>query len=137
MLTRVESEILLFAYEKYLKEEPLITPGEVAEARGISRPAAQAHLKKLTSRGMGRYFKNKGFAIGERGRAHCRRLIRNHRILETYFCRVLGFPLKKACEEARNLQYHTSEELVERLREASGNPHRCPHGYEIPEVVTE
>jgi len=33
MITRVESEILLFAYEKYLSEEPLITPGEVAEVR--------------------------------------------------------------------------------------------------------
>jgi len=132
MITRVESEILLFAYEKYLSEEPLITPGEVAEVRKISRPAAQAHLKKLSSRGMGRYFKNKGFAIGEGGKAYCRHLIRKHRILETYLCRVLGLPLEKACEEAHNLQYHASEELVERLCEVSGNPSRCPHGLEIP-----
>ena len=132
MLTRVESEILLFAYEKYLSEEPLVTPGEVAAVRNISRPAAQAHLKRLSSRGMGRYFKNKGFAIGERGRAYSRRLIRNHRVLETYLCRVLGLPLEKACEEASNLQYHASEELVERLCEAAGNPRKCPHGLEIP-----
>ena len=133
MITPVEAEVLLIAYRKYVDSVPIVSPQDIAEERGISRPAALNHLRKLSERGMGIYLEKKGFAIGERGVRYSRRLIRNHRVLESYFTEVLGIPLEKACAEARRLQYHVGTDVVERICTLVGHPTRCPHGEEIPE----
>lgn len=60
------------------------------------------------------------------------RLLRRHRLLETFMIGELGFGWDEVHEEAERLEHVVSDEFTERLAKHLGDPRFDPHGDPIP-----
>lgn len=71
--------------------------------------------------------------LTEQGREVARRLVRSHRLWETYLVQHLGMPLDHVHEPAHRVEHFIDEKMRKEL-EAEIDPHgRDPHGREIPQ----
>jgi DtxR family Mn-dependent transcriptional regulator len=66
------------------------------------------------------------------GRRAALRTVRRHRVIETYLTRALGYPWDRVHEEAERLEHAASDELIDRMAAALGEPDVDPHGAPIP-----
>ena len=67
-----------------------------------------------------------------RGCVEVLRLVRRHRLIETFLMQHLGYSWQDVHEEAEKLEHAVSDEFTERLAEFLGHPDRDPHGGPIP-----
>lgn len=70
--------------------------------------------------------------LTEAGKHEARRLLRAHRLWETYLDRV-GTPREELHQQADLLEHVNDEEAIDYLDDKLGHPLRDPHGAEIPE----
>jgi DtxR family Mn-dependent transcriptional regulator len=74
----------------------------------------------------------RGVRLTGAGRKAALRTLRRHRILECYLTEVLGYSWDRVHDEAEQLEHAASEELIERMAAALGEPAHDPHGAPIP-----
>jgi DtxR family transcriptional regulator, Mn-dependent transcriptional regulator len=60
------------------------------------------------------------------------RLLRRHRLIETFLLKCLGYSWDEVHEEAESLEHSVSDAYTERLAEFLGYPEHDPHGDPIP-----
>ncbi len=130
-LTERETEYLKTVF-KLLSGKETVGSLEVANAMGVSCATASEVLKKLYEKGMLKREPWKGVSLSERGAKEINRILRNHRIFETYVYRFLSVNLKDACDCASKIELYLSEEIVDSMCRALGHPERCPHNNYIP-----
>ncbi|MFQ5655117.1 MAG: metal-dependent transcriptional regulator, partial [Planctomycetota bacterium] len=126
--------------ENYLKaiyklevEGREVATGDLAHALGISAPSVSRMLRKLSERCWVSHSAYRGVRLTDEGRRQALRVIRNHRILESYLAEVLGVPWDRVDEEVERLEHAVSGELINRMDEALGFPKHDPHGSPIPD----
>lgn len=78
------------------------------------------------------YKKHQGVTLTEAGQRAALKVIRNHRLLETYLVNSLGYSWDEVHDEACRLEHAISEHFENRIAVALGNPTRDPHGDPIP-----
>lgn len=78
------------------------------------------------------YKKHLGFSLTPAGVQEALKVIRSHRLLETYLVSAMGYTWDKVHEEACRLEHAISPEFEGRLADLLGNPSRDPHGELIP-----
>jgi DtxR family transcriptional regulator, Mn-dependent transcriptional regulator len=61
------------------------------------------------------------------------RLIRRHRLIETYLHEFLGYSWHELHEEAERLEHAVSDHFIEAINERLGDPDSDPHGDPIPD----
>lgn len=132
------------AWEDYLKTiYKLEKPGnsdkgvqtkEVAERLSISQASVTNMLKKLAEEEYIQYEPYYGVSLTQSGRQIAMKMIRNHRILESYLVERLGYSWDEVDEEAETLEHFLSDKLVERMWNDLGQPTHDPHGSPIPNV---
>jgi DtxR family Mn-dependent transcriptional regulator len=132
------------AVEDYLKAIYKASPGEgaastsvVAETLGVSAASVSGMLRRLAGQGLIEYERYHGARLTREGRAAALRTIRRHRILEAFLVEVLGYSWDSVHEEAERLEHAASDELVDRMAAALGDPAEDPHGAPIPESGVE
>lgn len=113
------------------KEGPAAT-GDLARALGVTAPSVTGMLGKLKRLGFIRYRRYYGAELTERGREEALRLVRRHRLLETFLLRDLGFRWDEVHREAEAMEHVMSERFTERLADHLGQPTHDPHGDPIP-----
>ena len=59
------------------------------------------------------------------------RVIRRHRLVETFLHRSLGVPLARIHEDAERIEHSISDDIARRLAQFLGNPASDPHGHRI------
>lgn len=74
-----------------------------------------------------------GYHLTEAGRSRARRLVRAHRLWESYLADRLDLPVDHVHAPAELLEHVTDEQLADRLAAATGRPDRDPHGRDVPE----
>lgn len=127
------------AIEDYLKAIYKIAPSsrvgtvELAKYIGVSPASATEMLQKMAKLGLVEYKSHYGAKLTDFGVKAALEVLRNHRLLELFLCETLGYPIEKAHEEACKLEHHISEDLVDRIALALGNPAIDPHGHPIPD----
>lgn len=89
-------------------------------------------IKKLVKLGMVEYLPYKGSLLTASGLSEAQRMIRVHRLWETFLVNTLGYGWEEVHEEAERLEHVTSKLLEERLFSFLGKPEVCPHGNFIP-----
>jgi DtxR family Mn-dependent transcriptional regulator len=72
--------------------------------------------------------------LTEEGRKATMRVVRRHRLLETFLVRMLGLDWSEVHEEAEVLEHHLSDRMVNALDRALGHPTEDPHGHSIPDA---
>ena len=89
-------------------------------------------LKRLTQAGWIQYSPRAGARLTARGRAEACRVIRRHRLVETFLLRVLGLAWSEVAAEAEALEHAISPRLEAAIARHLGEPHEDPHGHPIP-----
>lgn len=127
--------------EDYLKAVFSLTQGggaastsALAEELTIQPASVTGMLKRLAGQGLLEYIPYRGAQLTGQGTRIALGVIRRHRILETYLTERLGYAWEEVHEEAERLEHTASEQLIEAMAEALGNPDRDPHGAPIPTV---
>jgi DtxR family Mn-dependent transcriptional regulator len=78
------------------------------------------------------YERYRGVRLTDAGRQAALRTIRRHRVIEAWLNKALGYPWDRVHEEAERLEHAASDELIDRMAAAIGEPHTDPHGHPIP-----
>lgn len=108
------------------------TTNEIAERLDISPASVSGMVRRLAEQGLITHEPYRGVRLTTDGRRAALRTLRRHRILECYLTEVLGYPWDRVHDEAERLEHAASEELIERMADALGDPLHDPHGAPIP-----
>jgi DtxR family Mn-dependent transcriptional regulator len=112
-------------------ERPASTK-DVAERLSISSPSVSNMFVRLREMGLVEYAPYRGAALTEVGRLEALRLLRRHRLIETFLLECLRYSWEDVHEEAEKLEHIVSDEFTERLAGFLGHPDHDPHGDPIP-----
>lgn len=135
----VEAVTLTAPVEDYLKAIYAIE--QAGEAAGTNDIAARLEIaaasvsgmvRRLADQGLVAYERYRGVRLTDAGRRAALRTIRRHRIIEAYLAKALGYPWDRVHAEAEHLEHAVSDELVDRMAAAIGEPVTDPHGHPIP-----
>ena len=105
---------------------------EVAERLSIAPPSVTNMFVRLQEMGLAEYERYRGASLTERGREEALRLVRRHRLIETFLLEHLGYSWEEVHEEAERLEHAVSDGFTERLAEFLDHPDHDPHGGPIP-----
>ncbi|HEY2376969.1 MAG TPA: metal-dependent transcriptional regulator [Gemmatimonadaceae bacterium] len=105
---------------------------DIAQALGIAPASVTGMLRRLAEQGLISYERYRGVRLTEAGRRAALRTIRRHRVIEAYLTKALGYPWDCVHDEAERLEHAASDELIDRMAAAIGEPTTDPHGAPIP-----
>lgn len=105
---------------------------DIAARLGIAAASVSGMIRRLADQGLIKHERYKGTRLTAAGRKAALRTIRRHRVIEAYLARALGYPWDRVHEEAERLEHAASDELVDRMARAIGEPNIDPHGAPIP-----
>jgi DtxR family Mn-dependent transcriptional regulator len=132
------------AVQDYLKAihrlggaEEMVSPNVIASALGVRAPSVTGMLKRLADAGWIVYESGSGAKLSARGLSEARRVIRRHRLVETFLTRVLGLDWSEVDAEAEALEHAISPRLEQALADYLGEPGEDPHGHPIPSSTGE
>jgi DtxR family Mn-dependent transcriptional regulator len=108
------------------------TTNDIALRLAISPASVSGMVRRLADLGLITHEPYRGVRLTTDGRHAALRTLRRHRILECYLTDFLGLPWDRVHAEAERLEHAASEELIERMADALGNPVQDPHGAPIP-----
>ena len=78
------------------------------------------------------YERYRGASLTKLGREEALRLVRRHRLIETFLMDRLGYSWQDVHVEAERLEHVVSDRFTERLAKFLGDPDQDPHGQPIP-----
>lgn len=130
-LSRSVEDYLKVIYHLTETGQPASTTA-IAEALELAAPSVSGMIKRLAEAALVEHLPYKGVTLTRDGRRAALRMLRRHRIMETYLVSCLGYTWDNVHDEAEKLEHAVSEDLVERMSRALGDPHFDPHGDPIP-----
>jgi DtxR family transcriptional regulator, Mn-dependent transcriptional regulator len=105
---------------------------DVATRLAVSSASVTNMFGRLQEMGLVEYQRYHGASLTRPGLKEALRLVRRHRLIETFLMEHLGYSWQDVHEEAERLEHAVSDEFTERLAELLGHPGRDPHGDLIP-----
>src|SRR5918992_899475 len=105
---------------------------EIAEQLAIAPASVSGMVRRLAEQGLIEHERYHGARLTEAGRRAALRTLRRHRIIEAYLAQALGYAWDRVHDEAERLEHAASDELIDRMATAIGEPARDPHGAPIP-----
>ena len=116
--------------------EPASTSA-IAGALAVQPASVTGMVKRMAESGLLEHAPYRGVRLTPRGQKEALKILRRHRIIETYLCERLGFAWEDVHEEAELLEHAASDQLVERMAAALAFPRHDPHGAPIPTSAGE
>src|SRR5258707_10862665 len=105
---------------------------DIAAMLEVAPPSVSGMVKRLSEMGLIEHVPYRGVQLTAQGRRAALRMIRRRRVLELYLTRTLGYDWDNVHNEAERLEHAVSDELIERMAAALGDPHYDPQGDPIP-----
>jgi DtxR family transcriptional regulator, Mn-dependent transcriptional regulator len=105
---------------------------DIAERLDLAPGSVTGMVRRLADKGFLAYERYRGVKLTAAGRSAALRTVRRHRVIETYLSRELGYDFDSVHAEAERLEHAASDELVNRMAAAIGEPEVDPHGSPIP-----
>jgi DtxR family Mn-dependent transcriptional regulator len=138
-LESAPDESLTGPVEDYLKAIYEIGRGTVAVATNdlahrlnVAPASVSGMVRRLAEQGLLVYERYRGVMLTESGRRAALRTLRRHRVIEAYLSGALNYRWDRVHDEAERLEHAASDELVDRMAAAIGEPAVDPHGAPIP-----
>jgi DtxR family Mn-dependent transcriptional regulator len=139
-----EAKSLSRSVEDYLKAVFNLTErgdaastSALADALEVQPASVTGMVKRLAESGLLEHLPYRGVRLTDRGSREALRVIRRHRILETYLAERLGYSWDDVHDEAERLEHAASDELIERMAASLEDPSHDPHGAPIPTSAGE
>ena len=109
-----------------------VATNDIAQRLLIAPASVSGMVRRLADQGLLSYERYRGVKLTDRGRRAALRTLRRHRIIESYLSKALSYPWDRVHSEAERLEHAASDELVDRMASAIGEPNVDPHGAPIP-----
>ncbi|PCJ82769.1 MAG: iron-dependent repressor [Flavobacteriales bacterium] len=129
-----------FTEENYLKSIYMlsqqgknITTNAIANYLNTKASSVTDMLKKLSAKKTIHYKKYQGVSLTKSGSETALKIIRKHRLWETFLVEKLNFKWDEVHDIAEQLEHIISPELTNRLEKFLDNPKFDPHGDPIPD----
>lgn len=104
----------------------------IADALAITAASVSGMLRRLAEQGLIDRERYRGVRLTEAGRRAALLTLRRHRVIEAYLTSALGYSWDRVHDEAERLEHAASDELIDRMAAAIGEPEVDPHGAPIP-----
>tara|TARA_B100001287_G_scaffold38285_1_gene27588 strand:- start:9762 stop:10418 length:657 start_codon:yes stop_codon:yes gene_type:complete len=114
------------------KESNSVSTNSIASYLDMKPSSVSDMLKKLAEKKYINYLKYKGTSLTNKGKNIALKIIRKHRLWETFLVDKLGFSWAQVHSIAEQLEHINSEELIDKLDEFLDFPKYDPHGDPIP-----
>lgn len=105
---------------------------ELASFLEVKPSSVNEMLKKLKEKDLVFYEKYKKITLTPLGESNALKIVRKHRLWETFLCEKLDFNWDEVHEVAEQLEHIKSEKLIEKLDKFLDFPNYDPHGDPIP-----
>src|SRR5918999_5914213 len=105
---------------------------DVADRLSVASASVTNMFARLQEMGLAEYERYRGVSLTGCGREEAMRLVRRHRLIETFLLEHLGYSWQEVHEEAERLEHAVSDDFTERLAEFLDHPGHDPHGGPIP-----
>jgi DtxR family transcriptional regulator, Mn-dependent transcriptional regulator len=104
----------------------------IASALGIAPASVSGMVRRLAEQGLITHERYRGARLTAAGRRAALKTLRRHRVIEAYLTSALGYSWDRVHDEAERLEHAASDELVNKMAAAIGEPETDPHGAPIP-----
>lgn len=104
----------------------------IAEALRVTAASVSGMIRRLAEQGLIDHEPYRGVRLTEGGRKAALLTLRRHRVIEAYLTSALGYSWDRVHDEAERLEHAASDELIDRMAAAIGEPATDPHGAPIP-----
>ena len=104
----------------------------LSERLSVAPASVSNMFVRLQEMGLARHERYHGASLTDSGRVEALRLVRRHRLIETFLLEHLGYHWQEVHDEAERLEHAVSDGFTERLAEFLGHPQHDPHGDPIP-----
>ena len=131
--TRASEDFLKAMYGLATSGEP-VTTGGLAHRLGVSSPSVSAMIRRLEGEQLVERPEGAELRLTALGERAALRVVRRHRLLETFLAHALDLPWDAVHAEAELLEHALSDRLEECIDIALGRPTRDPHGDPIPDA---
>jgi DtxR family transcriptional regulator, Mn-dependent transcriptional regulator len=113
-----------------------VTTSQLAEYLKVAPASVTAMSQKLAAANppLVEYHKHHGMHLTAAGESLALRVLRRHRLLESFLVKALGYSWDEVHEEAELLECSVSSRLEGRLSAFTGHPAFDPHGAPIPDA---
>jgi DtxR family Mn-dependent transcriptional regulator len=104
----------------------------IASEIGVKPPTVSAMIRQLEHMNLITYSKQTGACLTGDGKREAEKIIRNHRLIETFLQEVFKLEEPLLHSEAEKLEHAISDHLIGKIDEYLGYPSTDPHGSKIP-----
>lgn len=126
-------ENYLKAIHKHMPVEGSVSTNTLAAELSTTPASVTDMIKKLFEKGLIFYTPYRGVSLTPVGETEALRVIRRHRLWESFLVDKLQFGWEEVHETAELLEHIRSPKLIQKLEEFLGNPKFDPHGDPIPD----
>lgn len=131
--SQTEENYLKAIYKLYEVQPKGVATKSIGDLLNIKSPTVSDMLKKLADKKLINYVRYKGVFLTKEGEMVALKIIRKHRLWETFLVEKFKFKWDEVHDIAEQLEHVNSPELVNRLDEYLGFPQFDPHGDPIPD----
>lgn len=110
----------------------VVGTNEIADVLGFAPPSVSGMIRRLADLELIEYERYRGAKLTRSGRRAAMRIIRRHRVIEAYLTIALGYADDEVHDEAERIEHAASDQLIDRMAAAIGDPTVDPHGAPIP-----
>lgn len=109
-----------------------ITSSQLAVRLGLAPSSITEMVRKLTQQGLVEHARYGSIVLTARGRDEALRMVRRHRLIETWLVTSYGYAWDEVHDEAEVLEHALSDKLLDAIDVQLGHPVSDPHGDPIP-----
>lgn len=111
-----------------------VAVGRIASELEVTPGTVTTMMKHLGNRGLIDYTPRRGVSLRPEGREAAVRVVRRHRLVESFLVEVMQLDWTDVHEEAEVLEHVISDRLLARIDEMLDHPTHDPHGAPIPDA---
>lgn len=109
-----------------------MTSSQLAARLGLAPSSVTEMVKKLTLQGLVEHALYGSIVLTATGRAEALRMVRRHRLIETWLVSEFGYGWDEVHDEAEVLEHVLSDRMLAEIDARLGFPSHDPHGDPIP-----
>jgi len=132
-MTLSEENYLKAIFNLEEQTEKGVSTNSIAEFMETKASSATDMVKRLSKKQLLEYKPYQGARLTKKGKSHAMRVIRKHRLWESFLVEKLDFSWDEVHEVAEQLEHIKSEKLIAQLDKFLGYPKNDPHGDPIPD----
>ena len=132
--TAIEDYVKVIYGHTEWQAEP-ITTSALAARLGLAASSVTEMVKKLTGQGLVEHEKYGSVTLTAQGTTLALRMVRRHRLIETWLVQSFGYRWDEVHVEAEVLEHALSDRLLDAIDAQLGHPTRDPHGDPIPSAT--